>query len=148
MNTVHPNQLKRIRAQVGDVLVLTKAIRIGLYTTAQNVAQRMRLRTKRHCGDVASESIRDEGCKSERRHAQTDGTVWSPGSFEGDVRRGGVSAVAAQVPYSHVHANFSMGHVPGGTRRNLTMLDGVLDGNEDAALMLADPQTSGGRFRR
>jgi len=147
---VRPNELKRnVGARPGDQLVLTKPLGIGLYTTAQ----------KRGATDSASDQAALELMLGLNHlgmdvaplkgvHAQTDVTGYGLLGHLREMCEGsnvGARIDATAVPLMSRALEFvDAGYVPGGTRRNLEMLEGTLRGDARSSLVLADPQTSGG----
>ena len=152
---VHPQHiLKNIGAQPGDVLVLTKALGVGVITTALKAA-------------LADDSARDAAYASmaalnakaaqavrevSRVHACTDVTGFGLLGHSYEMASGsGVTvrlhgAALPLLPQAEELAD--MGIVPGGAYRNRDYVKPhlrVLDGAQRARLDLAaDPQTSGG----
>ena len=152
---VHPQHiLKNIGAQPGDVLVLTKALGVGVITTALKAA-------------LADDSARDAAYASmaalnakaaqavrevENVHACTDVTGFGLLGHSYEMASGsGVTvrlhgAALPLLPQAEELAD--MGIVPGGAYRNRDYVKPhlrVLDGAQRARLDLAaDPQTSGG----
>ena len=152
---VHPQYiLKNIGAQPGDVLVLTKALGVGVITTALKAA-------------LADDSARDAAYASmaalnakaaqavrevENVHACTDVTGFGLLGHSYEMASGsGVTvrlhgAALPLLPQAEELAD--MGIVPGGAYRNRDYVKPhlrVLDGAQRARLDLAaDPQTSGG----
>ena len=152
---VHPQHiLKNIGAQPGDVLVLTKALGVGVITTALKAA-------------LADDSARDSAYASmaalnakaaqavrevENVHACTDVTGFGLLGHSYEMASGsGVTvrlhgAALPLLPQAEELAD--MGIVPGGAYRNRDYVKPhlrVLDGAQRARLDLAaDPQTSGG----
>ena len=151
--TVHPDRMiTNDAAQVGDRLILTKALGTGLIATAIK-------------NGVASEASRDAAIASMTRlnasasraainagvRAGTDVTGFGLlGHLAEMLRASGVSAVldAAAVPVLDGAAGIAAdGHVPGGTKRNYRSIKDSVDfGDIQPAIrtLLADAQTSGG----
>ena len=152
---VHPQHiLKNIGAQPGDVLVLTKALGVGVITTALKAA-------------LADDSARDAAYASmaalnakaaqavrevENVHACTDVTGFGLLGHSYEMASGSGVTVrlhgAALPLLPQVEELADMGIVPGGAYRNRDYVKPhlrVLDGAQRARLDLAaDPQTSGG----
>ncbi len=136
-------------ARVGDVLLLTKPLGSGVVTTALKsggcpaavAAQAVEVMSS--LNDVAGRSLRPAGAS-----AATDVTGF-----------GLLGHLTEMLNASHVGAAIDVGSVPlmdgvadlyaagfysGGSRRNLEAARPRLEGNLDAAPLLADAQTSGG----
>ena len=139
-------------AEVGDLLVLTKALGTGVVATAIKADAASQAATT-----AAVESMttlnRDAAAAMKRVgvRAATDVTGFGLlGHLSNMLLQSGVAAEieAENVPVlPEVSDLITAGHIPGGTRRNLGDLEDRLDfGNKDEAtrLILADAQTSGG----
>jgi selenide,water dikinase len=139
-------------AEVGDLLVLTKALGTGVVATAIKADAASRAATT-----AAVESMttlnRDAAAAMKRVgvRAATDVTGFGLlGHLSNMLLQSGVAAEieAENVPVlPEVSDLITAGHIPGGTRRNLGDLEDRLDfGDKDEAtrLILADAQTSGG----
>ena len=139
-------------AEVGDLLVLTKALGTGVVATAIKADAASQAATT-----AAVESMttlnRDAAAAMKRVgvRAATDVTGFGLlGHLSNMLLQSGVAAEieAANVPVlTGVSELITAGHIPGGTRRNLGDLEDRLDfGDKDEAtrLILADAQTSGG----
>ena len=151
---VHPDEMiTNAEANVGDRLVLTKAIGSGIIATAvkagtapaEVLASAVDSMATLNTGPA--EVMEEFGIR-----CATDVTGFGLlGHLRSMARSSGVSARidASSVPLLNgARALLEAGHVPGGTRRNLTDLaedltfdDGV---DENTRLLLADAQTSGG----
>ncbi len=151
---VHPDRMMtNAGARVGDVLLLTKPLGIGVITTAIKAGaappevESAAVHTMRTLNRDASLAAREIGV-----HAGTDVTGYGLlGHLREMLRAGGVSAEieAGAVPIlDGARELLSRGHVPGGTRRNLADLGPDLvwaEGVDEATrLLLVDAQTSGG----
>ena len=139
-------------AEVGDLLVLTKALGTGVVATAIKADAASQAATT-----AAVESMttlnRDAAAAMKRVgvRAATDVTGFGLlGHLINMLLQSGVAAEieAENVPVlPEVSDLITAGHIPGGTRRNLGDLEDRLDfGDKDEAtrLILADAQTSGG----
>ena len=154
LGTIHPDKIIRnAGAQVGDQLVLTKPLGIGVITTAIKaqvaddaiVARALRVMTT--LNRAASEAmIRVEA------HGATDVTGYGLlGHLAEMVRGSGVGARiwARQVPFIEGARELAeRGMIPGGSRRNLESVSTIVTFapslSELDHLLLADAQTSGG----
>lgn len=151
---VHPERIVRnTGARPGDVLVLTKPLGSGVVATALKkdaaptpvVARAVEVMTALNAGAAAA-------MVSVGVSAATDVTGFGlVGHLRNMLRASGVAARlrASEVPVLEGAAALAaVGHVPGGTRRNLddTAADVRFDDAVDAVtrLLLADAQTSGG----
>jgi selenide,water dikinase len=150
---VHPDKIwKNVGAHPGDVLVLTKPLGTGIISTAMRAqvasaevsAEAIRMMSM--LNKVAAESAHDLDV-----HACTDVTGFG---FLGHLRemiRTDLDALVhlASVPLlPGTRSLAEEGHMPGGSRRNLDSLEGLLDLadgiDEIDQLILCDAQTSGG----
>ena len=146
-------QVTNAGAKVGDILVLTKPIGTGIITTAgkdQRVGQEILEKAVEVMSDLnraASEAMTSVGV-----NACSDVTGFG---LLGHLRTlVEASAVAARVTASDVplldsaRALAEQGIAPGGTRRNLSSLDGLVRWHpsidEYTRMLLSDAQTSGG----
>lgn len=156
VGVVHPERVVRnVGARVGDVLVLTKPLGVGIITTA----------IKRGVASAAADAAATEVMVTLNRaageamvaagqaiHAATDVTGFGLlGHLSEMLRAGGlgVEVDAASVPVLDPAWDLARaGVVPGGTHRNLESLAAMLDWaehlDETCRLVLADAQTSGG----
>ncbi len=156
LGTVHPSRvIRNVGAQPGDVLVLTKPLGIGILTTA--IKRNMALPAAVEAAvEVMSTLNRAAGEAMVRAgsaiHAATDVTGFGLlGHLSEMLGNGDVGARVSleQVPVLPDAWMFADdGVVPGGTRRNLTSVEGFMDWSERITptqqLVLADAQTSGG----
>ncbi|MEY3763874.1 MAG: hypothetical protein RLZ42_534 [Armatimonadota bacterium] len=156
--TCHPDQILTNRAAVpGDVLVLTKPIGTGVYTTA---LKRGLVSTEDIEHIVASMLLLNDGPVRIAKllgipavvHAATDITGYGLlGHLSHWVRDAdiGISLNTSQVPlFDGLEALVDQGCVPGGTRANADFTDAFVTGraliSNTLWLSLNDPQTSGG----
>jgi selenide,water dikinase len=139
-------------AKPGDVLVLTKPLGTGIFTTA---LKRDIIPTSREPEIVALMATLNRGAAramlAAGPHAATDVTGFGlTGHLHGMLKGSGVRAEidAARVPFLKEVLDLAAGGcVPGGTRANLRYVDPHMDWNdlpEAERLVLADAQTSGG----
>jgi selenide,water dikinase len=151
---VHPERIVRnSTAQPGDVLILTKPIGTGIIATAikKDAAPpdvvTTAVRSMTTLNAAASAAMRRAGA-----HAATDVTGFGLlGHLLGMLRASGVGAVigSASVPLLPGARDLAAaGHVPGGTRRNVSDVAASVDWNDNvdelARTLLCDAQTSGG----
>jgi selenide,water dikinase len=151
---VHPERIFRnSTARPGDVLVLTKPIGTGIISTAikkdtaPDDSVRAAIESMSTLNRGAAEAMIAAGA-----HAATDVTGFGLlGHLRSMLRASGVSATlrASAVPLlPHVAELARLGHVPGGTARNLTDLEGDISWPDSVVpttrTILADAQTSGG----
>jgi selenide,water dikinase len=151
---VHPDAIIRnSTARAGDVLVLTKPLGTGIIATAIKKdaappdAVDAAVASMTTLNDAASRAMIAAGA-----HAATDVTGYGLlGHLHSLARASGLAArvSAASVPLLPGAVELAdAGHVPGGTRRNVQDLAGVVrwhDGIEATLrLLLHDAQTSGG----
>lgn len=151
---IHPDKvISNAGARLGDRLILTKPLGIGIITTAMKQ------------GKVSAETVAAvtaimatlnkgaaEAMATVNAHACTDITGFGLlGHLSEMVRGSGVGAVInlSQVPVlEEAWPLVRQGIVPGGSRRNLEFLQErlspALGVSEEALLVLADAQTSGG----
>ncbi len=154
LGLVHPDHIvKNAGARVGDVLVLTKPLGIGIITTAIKAQQAddgvvaRALAVMTALNRSASEAMLAVGV-----HAATDITGFGLlGHLAEMVRGSGVGArlLARQVPLiDGARTLAERGLIPGGSRRNLASVADTLRFDASLSeldqLMLADAQTSGG----
>jgi len=154
LGTIHPDKIVRNSGgQVGDVLVLTKPLGIGIITTAIKaqvaddalVARALRVMTT--LNRSASEAM-----LAVEAHAATDVTGFGLlGHLAEMVRGSGVGARirARQMPFIEGTRELAeRGLIPGGSRRNLDSVRPLMRFaatlSEVDHLLLADAQTSGG----
>ena len=154
LGTIHPDRIVRnAGAQVGDRLVLTKPLGIGVITTAIKaqvadggiVARALSIMTMLN-RDAATAMLKVEA------HAATDVTGFGLlGHLAEMVRGSGVGARvwARQVPFIEGTRELAeRGIMPGGSRRNLESVGPIVSFAPSLTdvdqLLLADAQTSGG----
>jgi selenide,water dikinase len=156
LGTVHPQRIVRnVGARPGDVLLLTKPLGIGILTTAikrglaaeDTIARAVGVMTT--LNRAAAEAMLRAG---DAVHAATDVTGFGLLGHLSEML--GAGTVGARVELSRVPviteawAFAEREVVPGGTRRNLASVEGVMDWSERVSpvqqLVLADAQTSGG----
>ncbi len=150
MNT--ENLVTNTSAEVGDLLVLTKALGTGVVATAikaeasSQTATTAAVKSMTALNREAAAAMKSVGVR-----AATDVTGFGLlGHLSNLLLQSGVAAeiVARNVPVlPEVSGLITAGHVPGGTRRNLEDLEDRVDfGDRDeiTRLILADAQTSGG----
>jgi selenide,water dikinase len=153
LGEVHPDRMLRADAlRPGDELVLTKALGVGIVSTAIK---------RGAAGDDVVDAAVASMIRLNARAAQAGVAAGATGATDvtgfgllGHLRRmvdaSGVDVAldAAAVPVlPGVRALLAEGTVPGGTRRNLAWVRGALDAGgvgEDVLVLLADAQTSGG----
>lgn len=155
LGTVHPDRIVRnVGARPGDALVLTKPLGMGVLTTAIKrglaadavIARAVDVMSA--LNRAASEAMLATGSM----HAATDVTGFGLlGHLSEMLGDGGVGArvTAASIPVIEAVWDFvADGVVPGGTRRNLASVEGIVDWSDalspEHRLVLADAQTSGG----
>ncbi len=151
---VHPDRIMRnAGAQVGDALVLTKAIGTGIITTAikndgaSEESVRAAITSMTTLNRTASEAMLRHGA-----HGATDVTGFGLlGHLREVARASGVSARirVSDVPVlAGVHDLIERKFLPGGTRRNLADVENSVEWSagvsEEMKLLLCDAQTSGG----
>jgi selenide,water dikinase len=151
---VHPDRMVRnSTARPGDVLVLTKPIGTGIISTAikkdaaPDESVRAAIESMSTLNRDAAEAMIAAGA-----HAATDITGFGLlGHLRSMLRASGVSAMLRTVAVPllpHVAELVRAGHVPGGTARNLTDLEGDISWPDavdpTTRTVLADAQTSGG----
>lgn len=150
---VHPDKIwTNIGAHPGDVLVLTKPLGTGIISTAMRAqvasteVSDEAIKMMSMLNKVAAESAHDLDV-----HACTDVTGFG---FLGHLREMIGADLDAHVSLATVPLLVGArelardGHIPGGSRRNLESLDGILEVatgiDETDQLLLSDAQTSGG----
>ena len=139
-------------AEVGDLLVLTKALGTGVVATAikaeaaSDAATAAAVASMTALNREAAAAMTSVGVR-----AATDVTGFGLlGHLSNLLHQSGVAAeiVAADIPVlPEVSELIAAGHIPGGTRRNLKDLEDRIefgDQDETIRLILADAQTSGG----
>jgi len=152
--TVHPSRIMtNARARVGDRLVLTKPIGLGIITTAAKRdeddlgAISLAIALMKTLNRAAADAMLEVGV-----HAVTDVTGFGLlGHLRNVVAASHVGATirASEVPVLEAaRAYVARGIAPGGTHANLRFLEGHVDFDDDVTrqerLLLADAQTSGG----
>lgn len=148
--TVAPDRvITNAGARVGDALILTKPLGVGVATTAHKadrcppglLAEAVEVMTS--LNDVAGSQLSAVGA-----HAATDVTGFGlVGHLSEMLDASGVGArlVARQVPLLDGALELAEdGLVPGGSRRNLEAVRERLSGDDRLWTLLADAQTSGG----
>ncbi len=151
---VHPDRVvTNAGARVGDVLVLTKPLGLGVITTGIKneltppLVAEAAVATMTLLNAAAAEAMRAVGVD-----AATDVTGFGLlGHLHQMLRTSGVSAEisAGRVPVlDGARALADEGQIPGGTRRNRASLEGVVTFDEEVdettRWILSDAQTSGG----
>jgi selenide,water dikinase len=156
LGTVHPSRIIRnVGAKSGDVLILTKPLGIGILTTAikrglasdETIARAVDVMSA--LNRAAGEVIRSAG---DAIHAATDVTGFGLLGHLSEMLGGGdvgARLEADAVPVLAETWDFvKRDVVPGGTRRNLASVEGLVEWTErlqlEYRLVLADAQTSGG----
>ncbi len=151
---VHPKKVvTNAGARVGDVLILTKPIGIGIITTAikhekaSKKAEKEAIRVMDTLNRAAAEAMVEVGV-----HACTDITGFGLLGHLHEMTKG--SHVGARVSLSQVPVIpeawllIRKGICPGGTYNNRNFLEGVISWDpkisQEEQLMLCDAQTSGG----
>jgi len=151
---IHPDKvISNAGAQPGDRLILTKPLGIGIITTAMKSGKASQ-QTVAEVIDVMATLNKDaaEAMITVGAHACTDITGFGfLGHLSEMVRGSGVGAVISLSKVPVLAETWSLvrqGIAPGGSRRNLEFLRERLEVTggvgEDALLLLADAQTSGG----
>ncbi len=151
---IHPDKIWRnVGAQPGDLLILTKPLGLGIYSTAmkRGLLDNANVNT---AIEVMSE-LNEAAAKAAQQHvihACTDVTGFGLLGHLLEMTRG--SKVEAQVKWENVPLLekawdlAALGSVPGGTQANLrhvaAHVEFASDVPEIARLLLADAQTSGG----
>jgi selenide,water dikinase len=154
LGLIHPERIVRnAGAQVGDLLVLTKPLGIGIITTAikAQVADEAIVGRALQSMTTLNRAAADAMLAVEA-HAATDVTgFWLLGHLAEIVRASGVGARvwARRVPLIEGTRDLAeRGLIPGGSRRNLEAVSPILRWaaglSEVDQLLLADAQTSGG----
>jgi selenide,water dikinase len=151
---VAPNRIVRnSTAQPGDALVLTKPIGTGIISTAiKKDAAPAEAVTAAVASMTTLNRSASEAMLASRASAATDVTGYGLlGHLRNLARASGVAAriTASSVPIlPHAIELAQRGFIPGGTRRNLADLEGVVSWDaaipETLRIVLCDAQTSGG----
>ena len=150
--------LTNAKAHVGDVLVLTKPLGVGVIVTAHKRLDASAVvdggpLAEAFAHAVASmRRLNGAAARDARRadaHAMTDVTGFGlAGHLHKLLNASGVSARIDLETLPVIHGARSLivdGFVPGGSLRNLEFVaNSLLGGNEEDRLLMADPQTSGG----
>jgi selenide,water dikinase len=155
VGTVEPDRVWRnAGGHVGDVLVLTKPIGLGVITTAvkRDGASPEQLATAVAVMTTLNASARDAGrALGDAVHGATDVTGFGLLGHLGELVRGsdvGARVERAAVPIiDGVPELVRAGFVAGGTQRNHAFVSSFVDWGDatvDDQLLLADAQTSGG----
>ncbi len=141
------------RMQPGDALVLTKPLGLGLVATAAKAGM-ARPEDARRMAEVMAELNRwaAEAARGLPVHGATDVTGFGLAGHARNLARGsGLDVVfrwEALPLLPGAREALSLGLVPGGAYRNREAMGPALDvraeAGEDAALVVCDPQTSGG----
>jgi selenide,water dikinase len=156
LGTVHPSSvIRNVGARPGDVLILTKPLGLGIVTTAikrglasdETIARAVEVMST--LNRAAGEVIAGAG---DAVHAATDVTGFGLLGHLSEMLGGGdvgARVDADAVPVLAETWDFAKRDVvPGGTRRNLASVEGILEWSErlppEHRLVLADAQTSGG----
>jgi len=156
LGVVHPDRVVRnVGARPGDALVLTKPLGMGIITTAikRDLATPA---TIERAVNVMAMLNRNAGeavlASGEAVHAATDVTGFGLLGHLSEMLGGddvGALIEAARVPVlDDARPLAREGVIPGGTRRNMASIEGIVDWSErleeHERLVLADAQTSGG----
>ena len=150
--------LTNARARVGDVLVLTKPLGVGVIVTAHKrlgadaVAEGGALAEPFALAVASMCRLNAPAARDARRagaHSMTDVTGFGlAGHLHKMLGASGVSARVNLAALPVIHGARSLivdGFVPAGSHRNLDFVGALLvGGSEEDHLLLADPQTSGG----
>ena len=150
--------LTNSHARVGDVLVLTKPLGVGVIATAHkrlgsaDVAPGGRLYESFSHAVTSMRTLNAESAVAARRaqaHSMTDVTGFGlAGHAHKMMWASGVAARISLDALPVIHGARSLiveGFAPGGTQRNLDFVGEALEGgSEPERLLVADPQTSGG----
>jgi selenide, water dikinase len=155
LGTVHPSRIVRnVGARPGDWLVLTKPLGIGILTTAikRGLASSESINRAVAVMSALNRAASEAMVASGGVHAATDVTGFGLlGHLAEMLGEGSVGARVEldAVPVLEEAWDFvARDVVPGGTRRNLASVAGMVDWSEristEQQLVLADAQTSGG----
>ena len=153
-----PEPTRNVGAQVGDVLVLTKPLGVGLLATAH---KRLPVAATAPGGEWAAtyeaaiasmtqlNSLAAAAAGRAKVHAATDVTGFGlAGHLYKILKASGVAAridIEALPLLPGARNLIAAGFAPGGTSRNLEYVaDMLVGGSEADRLLVADPQTSGG----
>lgn len=150
--------LTNAAAHVGDVLVLTKPLGVGVIVTAHKRLDAAAVAPGGSLAEAFAHAVgsmrrlNGPAARDARRagaHAMTDVTGFGlAGHLHKLLRSSGHAARIDLHALPVIHGARSLivnGHVPGGSLRNLEFVgDALVGGTEEDRLLLADPQTSGG----
>lgn len=150
--------LTNSHARVGDVLVLTKPLGVGVIATAHKrldagaVSPGGRLHEAFDHAVSLMRTLNGPAARDARRagaHSMTDVTGFGlAGHLHKMLRASGLGAQVNLHALPVIHGARSLiveGFVPGGALRNLQFVgDALLGGDDDERVLVADPQTSGG----
>lgn len=150
--------LTNSHARVGDVLVLTKPLGVGVIVTAHkrlstaDIAVGGRLHESFGHAVSSMRTLNGPAAASARRagaHSMTDVTGFGlAGHGHKMLAASGVAAELSLAALPVIHGARSLlleGFAPGGTLRNLEFVgESLVGGTEHERLLVADPQTSGG----
>lgn len=151
---IDPNRIKRNSgAKVGDVLITTKPLGVGIMTTAVKVQSLTQQGYEKVVRTMST--LNKPGAwlgSQESVHALTDVTGFGLAGHALEMARGaGVSIIleAGKIPVmEEAWALATEGIVPGGAYRNLAAFGGAIQFNGSLStehqLIFTDPQTSGG----
>ena len=152
----HP--LTNAQARVGDVLVLTKPLGLGVIATAHKRLDESAVQPGGSLHEAFAHAVEvmrtlnGDAARSARAadaHAMTDVTGFGlAGHLHKMLRSSGHAARLDLRAVPVIHGARSLivdGFVPGGTMRNLEFVGSHLEGGaDDDRFLVADPQTSGG----
>ena len=148
---VHPSRIKRnAGAEDGNLLYLTKAIGVGILSTAQKKGLSNPAADKAALESMTRLNLFGEklGNRPEVK-ALTDVTGFGLLGHLGEICA--AADLSAEIEFSSVPLIpeaaelLAQGCIPGGTNRNLASYgEGISGGSEEQRRWLADPQTSGG----
>lgn len=151
---VHPGQIWRnVGAKPGDRLILTKPLGTGIVTTALRAQKAQPQHVQAAIESMATLNARAaEAAKRVGVHACTDitgfGFLGHLQEMLGDDRIGARITTSAVPLLPGLRDLVAGGQIPGGARRNRAFVERSLqiDGavSDDDAMILSDPQTSGG----
>ena len=155
LGTVRPDRVvSNVGARPGDALLLTKPLGIGIITTAikRGLATDATVERVVALMSTLNRAASEAMLASQAVHAATDVTGFGLIGHLSEMLAGGdvgAQVEAAAVPVLEEAWDFvRQDVVPGGTRRNLSSVAGLVDWSErlsdDQRLVLADAQTSGG----
>lgn len=152
--SVHPDKIwTNCGARAGDVLILTKPIGTGIYSTALKQGLLSKEQSETVCRLMATlNKAAAETFHSFTVHACTDVTGFGLIGHLLEMSRGSHADIileAAKIPYlTNLMSLIGSGIVPGGTRNNLVYVDEWVNWpagfSEIQKLAICDAQTSGG----